>query len=644
MAEQENIDNKKEVDIRRNKRNKFKIKPVNSNFFIKIGMVFLLIVSVIFLISGFLQSSIYDFSVGLSLCFIIYFLSLFFNISISNIFKKKSDVKPIADKKDENLPIIFKAIIFVVIAALLIGFTYYVAVPSLNFQSTSFIWFLATALFIISQVVTYIVYSILKTLKKRTTSLQKLEAISGASTVIACILFSVIGSISGAKMFRAKDYSNLLPIQYIDDRAILNQSFSIDNDQILLPSIDKDIAYRHAQIALGEYGNQYHINYNYLSIQGISVDGEQKIIRTAPLEYSNFVVSMQNNNKGTPGFVVVDVMSGETKLYDEKKLVYMPSSKFSKNLLRHIQTANLTMLFDNYYFEIDDDFNPYWIVPYYNKTIGLFGGKVPSGVLTVDACTGEMNKYSIKEAPEWIDNVVDKEIVKNSALYALKYKKGFINSIGAKTGVYELNDGYNFFIKNGESYYVSSVTSSDVRDQTSIGFLTINLSSGRAKLYVHAGITEGRAMTIARTDDSVKAMNLNSTWPLFITINNTPSYYLTLKNDVKIQKYVFMDQLTGENLVIADTIEDAKKEYIKLINKDSTDIEEYKDMQVVERATINGDKVYIKFVNIEDIFVVDLSLDYTLALIKPNDKLSFSAYRIDEKLCQIVSIFDIELV
>ena len=151
-------------------------------------------------------------------------------------------------------------------------------------------------------------------------------------------------------------------------------------------------------------------------------------------------------------------------------------------------------------------------------------------------------------------------------------------------------------------------------------------------------------MTIARTDDSVKAMNLNSTWPLFITINNTPSYYLTLKNDVKIQKYVFMDQLTGENLVIADTIEDAKKEYIKLINKDSTDIEEYKDMQVVERATINGDKVYIKFVNIEDIFVVDLSLDYTLALIKPNDKLSFSAYRIDEKLCQIVSIFDIELV
>ena len=34
---------------------------------------------------------------------------------------------------------------------------------------------------------------------------------------------------------------------------------------------------------------------------------------------------------------------------------------------------------------------------------------------------------------------------------------------------------YNYFIKNGQTYYVSCITSPNENDQTSIGFVTINL-------------------------------------------------------------------------------------------------------------------------------------------------------------------------
>ena len=83
----------------------------------------------------------------------------------------------------------------------------------------------------------------------------------------------------------------------------------------------------------------------------------------------------------------------------------------------------------------------------------------------------------------------------------------------------------------------------------------------KAKFYSKIGITENRAMDIARLDDSVKAMNLTTTWPIYISINNTPTFFLTLKNDVKVQKYVFINQETGEEPIIEDSLLMAYTEY-----------------------------------------------------------------------------------
>lgn len=540
-------------------------------------------------------------------------------------------------EKDESLPLVFKAILLFIISAGLIFLIYYLFLPIVSLQSPGFIFFLAVVILFIATLTVFIIAEITKKNKKKKALFIKLNGIVSLSIVGVIIVFTLIGWLSGAEFFCAKSYSNLVTIEHIKNQEEMNKAFDYDSGEISLPNIDKELSYRQAQIALSNYGNQYHINEKYMSLQNIKVDGKDKLIRVAPLEYSNVFVSLQENDIGTPGYVLVDVTTSEATLHTDNKLVYMPTAKFSKDLLRHIRLNNISMFFDNYYFEIDDDYNPYWVVPYYSKTIGLFGGKKPKGVMTISAVTGKMYKYEISSAPAWIDNVVDRDICENLASYALKYSKGFINSsIGSKEDVYQLNDGYNYFVKNGDAYYVSSVTSKDERDATSIGFLTINLSTGATKLYYHDGITEGRAMNISMLDDSVKAMNLSATWPVFITINGTPTYYLTLKNEIKTQKYIFLNQADGEKMVIADSLEEAYKEYVEIINKVPSALKNVSG--IIERVNIVEETLYFKLSGNENIYSAKLSLNKNLVILKAGDSITFKAYENLESISEVYSV------
>ena len=60
--------------------------------------------------------------------------------------------------------------------------------------------------------------------------------------------------------------------------------------------------------------------------------------------------------QGTIGYVVVDVVTKEAKLHTfEDGLKYMPTSKFSYDLDRHIRFSYPTKIFGNKSFEIDND-------------------------------------------------------------------------------------------------------------------------------------------------------------------------------------------------------------------------------------------------------------------------------------------------
>ena len=291
---------------------------------------------------------------------------------------------------------------------------------------------------------------------------------------------------------------------------------------------------------------------------------------------------------GTIGYIEVNVVTKETTLIKvEGGLKYMPSSIFNYDLDRHIRFNFPTEMYDEYNFEIDNEGNPYWVIPTNKKEIGVINGPTAKGVIIVNPTTGEINNYKLGEEPSWVDRTVNESIVDTQATNAFKYKNGYLNvHFGEKKEVFQLSDGYNYFIKNGQTYYVSCITSPNENDQTSIGFVTINLKTREAHKYYVNGITEMRAREIAMNDARVKAQKLVATWPILINYEGVETYFIVLKNEVQAQKIVLMNVKDGGLVAMGDTLEQAKAEYDKILADSG--------QSVIEALEITGEVVRIR--------------------------------------------------
>ena len=446
-------------------------------------------------------------------------------------------------------------------------------------------------------------------------------------TASVALVFGMIVGVCSTPLFQAKRYAKQLNIEDGTSEEF-NEEFKFDGD-VLLPILDKELAFKAAQAKLSTYGSQYTIDSTNFTIISVNRDGKDELVRVTPLEYSDIFVSMNKNTHGSIGYIEVNVVTKETKLVEvEGGMKYMPSAIFNYDLNRHIRFHYPSVLYNETYFEIDDEGNPYWVVPTYKNEITLYQGGTPTGTIIVNPVNGDIDRYKLGEEPSWVDRVVEVELMEKQATNALRYKNGFFNTIfGSKKEVFQVSDGYNYFIKNGQTHYVSCITSPNEADQTSIGFLTINLKTKEAKKYMIPGITEMRAREIATLHESVKAQNLDATWPILMNYKGVPTYFLVLKNDVQPCKMVLLDVETGISIAMGDTMDEVKSKYDKLINNSSSSIEnEVKELtSVVTRVQIFGDDIYFMLEGVEDkYFIVEKSVSLDAMFLKEADKVKIT--------------------
>lgn len=507
-------------------------------------------------------------------------------------------------------------LIYTIIYLLLIGIFWYCGLPFINLRIANFYIFLGFTLGLpVSLIFLLIIKKKNKDLNFNTTPFfnktnnQKITnwfkddaifniLVKGIFTVIAFILvILLIGELSSAKFLNVKKYQSQLKI-ISKSKEDLEIDFDYKNESVKLPTIDKDVAFKLAQAKLGDYGSQYSIDYDNFTIFSVTRNDETELIRVTPLEYRQFSVSLSRMTKGTVGYIEVNVITQEAKLVKfNDGLKYMPSAILNYDLNRHIRFYEPTEYYENYYFQVDENGKPYWIIPTIKKEIGLFGGSTPKGVMTVDPITGKIKKYALGEEPSWIQRSIDEEVIEDQANNALKYKNGFWNTVFENKEVFQLSDGYNYFMKNGETYFISCLTSPNESDQTSIGFIAINLKTKVAIRYQAPGITEMRAREIAEKDERVKAQALDSTWPILISYHDVPTYFLVLKNDVQIQKIVFINVENGELVAMEDTFQKAEMSYESLLND--------KGISSTDEKTIIATVTYIRDTGQTIEFMVD---------------------------------------
>lgn len=431
--------------------------------------------------------------------------------------------------------------------------------------------------------------------------------------------------VTSSEICNAKEYRDMLNVQESDFKADISE---LSLSQI--PVVDRDTATRLGSRKIGEVVelvSQFNVSEYYTQINYKTAP-----TRVSPLEYADIIKWFSNRSDGIPYYVKIDMSTQQTDLVKlDESMKYMPSEHFSRYLLRHVRFRYPTKMFQNVTFEIDDNGHPYWNVSYYDYTIGFLGGRDITGIIMVDAVTGEMKDYAVKDVPQWVDTVYDASMLIEQANNWGAYVNGFINSLFGQKNVVRTTDGYNYIALDDDVWLYTGITSV-VDDASNIGFLLVNLRTKEARQYTMNGAEEYSAMESA--EGMIQEKGYRATFPILLNIADTPSYFISLKDNAGLVKaYSFVAVSDYQIVGVADTIEGAAQEYRRLLasmgntsataqsGQDHTNETVTIKVAAVSSAVVDGNTLYYIKADDGKIYTAQIQVSQVLPFVKAGDEL-----------------------
>jgi len=278
----------------------------------------------------------------------------------------------------------------IIITLVYILLTYYFFLPALNIQSMGF-W-----LYLISIFTVWTVSALMSniTLKKR------LKYNGNSLSIYVGIVAIVFGgifviNIIMSPIFQSKAYANRITIDKSGE-------FTKDVEQVdfnSLPLLDKDSSRKVGDRVMGQMSEL--VSQFYVSDLYTQINLNDEIVRVTPLEYNGFFKYLSNRKNGITGYIKVNSVTGTAELVKlEKGMKYMPSAILGEDLDRKLRFSYPTKIFGSKSFEVDNDGNPYWIVPTL-KYSGVEIREEVEGLIILDAITGKSKYYEVQDVPTW---------------------------------------------------------------------------------------------------------------------------------------------------------------------------------------------------------------------------------------------------
>ena len=446
--------------------------------------------------------------------------------------------------------------------------------------------------------------------------------------------------ISSSMLFNAEKYQKMLDVKDGDFTEVIAE-LPISK----IPIVDKDSAERLGSRKIGEVVelvSQFNVSGYYTQI-----NYDEKPYRVSPLEYADFIKWCTNKNQGIPYYVKIDMATQNTELVKlAEGMKYTPSEYFSRDLMRHVRFKYPTKMFHSTSFEIDDSGKPYWMISYYDYTIGFLGGKDIAGIICVDAITGETTDYKVNEVPTWVDRVYDADIILEQAASWGKFTEGYWNSVFGQKNVIATTDGYNYIALNDDVWLFTGITSV-VSDESNIGFILVNMRTKESMRFSINGAEEYSAMSSAQ--GKIQEKGYAATFPILVNVADTPSYFISLKDNAGLVKaYSFVSVSNYQIVGVGDTIEQASEEYLKLLKSNGINLNENADslkggiteeitIDRISSAVVNGNSIYyIKPKEVDKIYTASIDISDKLPLLMPGEKITIT--RKNEETTAIINI------
>jgi hypothetical protein len=380
--------------------------------------------------------------------------------------------------------------------------------------------------------------------------------------VILIVYATAVPFFTTAPILHTKKYQNLIG-KVENGNEITKQIEAISIDEIRV--VDRPLAYLLGEKILGSQpalGSQVELGDFFIQ----KVNG--KLYWVAPLLYSGFFKWL-NQKDGTSGYVMVsatnerDVTLVQNIKNEPIKIKYQPNAYFQSEIHRHVYFHGYTTVgLNDFSFEIDDEGRPFWVITTFKKKIG-FSGKDATGVVVVNAQTGEINEYDINKTPDWVDRIQPSSFIEEQLNDWGEYVHGYWNFSNLEK--LQTTEGLTLvYGKDNKSYWYTGITSVG-KDESSVGFVLVDTRTKETTFYKQSGATEYAAQSSA--EGKVQEKNYRSSLPIPYNINNIPTYVMTLKDDGGLVKMYAMVAISDYTIVgVGNTMRETLTSYKNVYN------------------------------------------------------------------------------
>jgi hypothetical protein len=467
--------------------------------------------------------------------------------------------------------------------------------------------------------------------------------------IIGLVYVFVLPFVTSSPIFHSEKYQQLIGKVNIGKK-IADHIVPISLDEVRI--VDEDLANLVGEKVLGSQpalGSQVELG--EFCIQKVN----NQLVWVAPLEHSGFFKWFSNSD-GTPGYVTVSVTNErDVKLVQSiqnkpVKIKYQEGAYFGDNLRRHAYfNGYSTIGLTDFSFEIDDSGKPFWVITTFEKSVG-FGGKNATGIIVVDAQSGDIQQFGLNNIPKWVDRVQPSEFIQTQLDDWGEYVNGYWNF--ANTNKLQTTEGMILvYGKDNKSYWYTGLTSVG-KDESTVGFVLVDTRTKEATYYKQSGATEIAAQHSA--EGKVQEKGYRATTPIPYNINNIPTYVMSLKDNgglVKMYAMVGINDYTvvGVGNTLRETLTSFKNTYNMTGNRLSGNTPTVKKEIIstivrIQNDVKNGNSFYYFILkDSPKVFVGSSNISAQLPISQTGDKIKVTYDDDIEKIIDISTFENLDL-
>jgi hypothetical protein len=458
------------------------------------------------------------------------------------------------------------------------------------------------------------------------------NAILGLIVPVLYVVAIVATNIAGSGIFYASHYASM--IGPIEEHVWTTDVQPKDPRHMRMVSNETALYLaRKAVAGAGAIGSQFGLDADLMTLQKVN----DELVYVVPFDFSG--VSTWSSAAGVPAYIKVDAEDPERQpqvvtMTGVNLMHYTPGAYFSDNLTRYLR--NNGFVNDGLFtprFELDDNNKPFWVVSTYKPTAWWSGEEI-TGVATIDPSSGTITRYSVAEAPSWIDRIYPAELVQTYADWRGTYTGGWWNSFWDKQGLTQTETPHLIYGENDKAEWVIGITSKSANDDSLLSLLYVDSRTGKVIEYTtNGGATDSAILNAVDNNQDILLKHLTGVAPQIYNVYNVMTAVVPVVNPTNAFQGVAMVELTNvQDVAFGRNQEEALQKYQTILSRTgqqialSTDANSLDLSGVIDRIApvpSSTDQIYVFHIaGVPRIFTASGSTYPKLGLTQPNDSVT----------------------